>query len=163
MLTNYVSPDQTFIVCPEPGRCLWRWIHGLDKEPVVIQVPDFGNRFYVFALYDQRTDEIARIGKQYGTKPGFYMIVGRNWKGQVPKGVNAVIRSSTGLVFFVPRVFKDATPEDTAAVQPVINQVLMYPAQPVRREDEDEGLQQALRISRFPGAAQCAQGRTAGG
>ncbi len=30
-------------------------------------------------------------------------------------------------MFVVPRVFKDATPEDTAAVQPVINQVVMYP------------------------------------
>ena len=93
----------------------------------MIQVPDFGDRFYVFAMYDQRTDEIGRIGKQYGTKPGFYMIVGPNWKGEVPKGITAVIRSSTGLVFFVPRIFKDATPEDTAAVQPLINQVMMYP------------------------------------
>ena len=127
MLTNYVSPEETFIVCPNQDVAYGGGFTELDKEPVVIQVPNFGNRFYVFALYDQRTDEVARIGKQYGTKPGFYMIVGRNWKGQVPKGINGVIRSSTGLVFFVPRVFKDATPEDTAAVQPVINQILMYP------------------------------------
>ena len=33
------------------------------------------------AMYDQRTDEIGRIGKQYGTKPGFYMIVGPNMEG----------------------------------------------------------------------------------
>ena len=32
----------------------------LDKEPTVIQVLDFGDRFYVFALYDQRTNEIGR-------------------------------------------------------------------------------------------------------
>ena len=125
-MTNYVSPEETFIVCPNQDVAYGGGFTELEKEPVVIQVPNFGNRFYVFALYD-RADEIARIGKQYGTKPGFYMIVGRNWKGQVPKGINAVIRSSTGLVFFVPRVFKDATPEDTAAVQPVINQILMYP------------------------------------
>ena len=37
------------------------------------------------------------------------------------------MRSSTDLVFVVPRVFKDATPEDTEAVQPVIDQILMYP------------------------------------
>ena len=78
-------------------------------------------------MYDQRTDEIGRIGKQYGTKPGFYMIVGPNWNGELPKGITAAMRSSTDLVFFVPRVFKDATPEDTAAVQPLIDQVVMYP------------------------------------
>lgn len=93
----------------------------------MIQVPDFGDRFYVFALYDERTDEIAQIGKQYGTKPGFYMIVGLNWKGEVPAGITAVVRSSTGLVFFVPRIFKDATEADTKAVQPVLNQIMMYP------------------------------------
>ena len=93
----------------------------------MVQVPDFGDRFYVYAMYDQRTDEIGRIGKQYGTKPGFYMIVGPNWKGELPKGISAAIRSSTDLVFVVPRVFKEATPEDTAAVQPVIDQIVMYP------------------------------------
>ena len=127
MLTDYVKPDQTFIVCPNQDVAYGAGFTALDKEPTVIQVPDFGKRFYVYAMYDQRTDEIAPIGQQYGTKPGFYMIVGPNWKGKVPKGINAVLRSSTDLVFVVPRVFKDATPEDTEAVQPVINQIVMYP------------------------------------
>lgn len=127
MLTGYVNPDQTFIVCPNQDVAYGAGFTELDKEPTVIQVPDFGKRFYVYAMYDQRTDEIGRIGQQYGTKPGFYMIVGRNWKGKVPKGISGVIRSSTDLVFVVPRVFKDSTPEDSAAVQPVINQVVMYP------------------------------------
>jgi hypothetical protein len=42
-----------------------------------LQVPDFGDRFWVYALYDARTDQLSNIGKQYGTKPGFYMVVGR--------------------------------------------------------------------------------------
>lgn len=80
-----------------------------------------------YALYDQRTDEIGRIGQQYGTKPGFYMIVGQNWDGDVPEGINGVLRSSTDLVFCVPRVFMESSPEDTAAVQPLLNQVVFYP------------------------------------
>ena len=127
MLTDYVKPDQTFIVCPNQDVTYGAGFTALDKEPTVIQVPDFGDRFYVYAMYDQRTDEIGRIGKQYGTKPGFYMIVGPRWTGEPPKGITAVVRSSTDLVFVVPRVFKDSTPEDTEAVQPVINQVVMYP------------------------------------
>jgi hypothetical protein len=127
MLTDYLKPDETFIVCPNQDVAYGAGFTALDKEPTVVQVPDFGDRFYVYALYDQRTDEIARIGKQYGTKPGFYMIVGPNWKGKVPKGVTAAVRSSTDLVFVVPRVFKEATPEDTAAVQSVIDRIVMYP------------------------------------
>ena len=127
MLTNYISPDQTFIACPNQDVAYGAGFTALDKEPTVFQVPDFGDRFWVFALYDQRTDEIAQIGKQYGTKPGFYMIVGPNWKGDLPAGITAMVRSSTDLVFCIPRIFKDDTAEDTAAVQPVLSQVMFYP------------------------------------
>ena len=82
MLTNYIQPDQTFIVCPNQDVAYGAGFTALDKEPMVVQVPDFGDRFYVYALYDQRTDEIAQIGKQYGTKPGFYLIVGTELEGQ---------------------------------------------------------------------------------
>jgi hypothetical protein len=127
MLTDYVKPEETFIVCPNQDVAYGAGFTALDKEPTVIQVPDFGDRFYVYAMYDQRTDEIGRIGKQYATTPGFYLIVGPRWTGDLPKGMTAAIRSSTDLVFVVPRIFKDATPEDTAAVRPLIDQVVMYP------------------------------------
>jgi hypothetical protein len=32
----------------------------------VLQVPDFSKRFWVYALYDGRTDEFSEIGKAYG-------------------------------------------------------------------------------------------------
>ena len=44
-------------------------------------MPDFGDRFWVYAHYDARTDEFSEIGKQYGTKPGFYLLAGPGWKG----------------------------------------------------------------------------------
>jgi hypothetical protein len=48
----------------------------LDEEPVVMQVPDFGDRFWVYAAWDARTDSFAELGKQYGTRPGFYLLIG---------------------------------------------------------------------------------------
>ncbi len=99
----------------------------LDQEPIVFQVPDFGDRFWVYPLYDARTDEFSQIGKQYGTKPGFYLMVGPNWKGETPKGITAVVRSSTSLAFAAPRVFMDDTAEDHKAIQPLISQVVFYP------------------------------------
>jgi len=35
----------------------------LSKEPVVIQVPDFKDRFWVYAMYDARTDEVRAMRK----------------------------------------------------------------------------------------------------
>lgn len=127
MLTDYIKPDQNFIACPNQDVVYGGGFAALDKESVVFQVPDFGNRFWIYALYDARTDEFGEIGQPYGTKPGFYLLVGPNWKGEVPAGMTAVIRSSTELAFFVPRIFKDDTPEDTKAVQPLLSQIRFYP------------------------------------
>lgn len=99
----------------------------MDKVPIVFQVPEFGDRFWVYALYDARTDEFSEIGKPYGTKPGFYMIVGPDWKGETPAGITAVVRSSTALAFAVPRIFMDDTAEDHAAIQVSLNQMGFYP------------------------------------
>ena len=99
----------------------------LDKEPIVFQVPDFGDRFWVYALYDARTDEFSEIGQQYRTKPGFYLMVGPNWKGETPAEIAAVVRSSTSLAFSIPRIFMDDTEADRKAIQPLLDQVVFYP------------------------------------
>lgn len=127
MLTDYVKPEQTFVTCPNQDVVYGAGYFALDKEPVVFQVPDFKDRFWVYALYDARTDEFSEIGKPYGTKPGFYLLVGPQWKGDVPAGITAVLRSSTELVFAAPRVFKDDAVEDTQAVQAVLSEVMFYP------------------------------------
>jgi hypothetical protein len=127
MLTGYIAPNQHFITCPNQDVAYGAGFFDLDKEPAVFQVPDFGDRFWVYALYDGRTDEFAEIGKQYGTKPGFYLVVGSNWKGETPTGITAVVRASTRFAFAVPRIFMDDTAEDHRAVQLVISQINFYP------------------------------------
>jgi hypothetical protein len=127
MLTDYIKPEQGFIACPNQDVVYGGGYFALDKDPVVFQVPDFGDRFWVYALYDARTDQFAQIGKPYGTRPGFYMIVGPNWKGKTPPGIRGVVRSSTELAFAIPRIFKDDTAEDTQAVQPAVSRVMFYP------------------------------------
>ncbi len=127
MLTDYIKPEQNAIACPNQDVVYGVGFFALDKEPTVFQVPDFGDRFWVYALYDARTDQFAEIGKPYGTKPGFHLMVGPNWSGEIPADINAVVRSSTELVFCAPRIFKDDTAEDSKAVQSVLGQVMFYP------------------------------------
>jgi hypothetical protein len=127
MLSEYIDPDQTFVTCPNQDVVYGLGFFSLDEEPVVVQVPDFKDRFWVYAMYDARTDQFAEIGKPYKTKPGFYLIVGPNWKGKTPKGIQAVIRSSTALANAIPRVLMDDTAEDRKAIQPFINQIVAYP------------------------------------
>ena len=127
MLNDYIDPGQTFVTCPNQDVAYGLGFFSLDQEPVVLQVPDFGSRFWVYALYDARTEQFAEIGKPYSSKPGFYLLAGPNWKGQTPKGITAVVRSSTEFANAIPLVFLDDTAEDRKAVQPVLNQIVAYP------------------------------------
>jgi len=127
MLHDYIEPSETFVTCPNQDVVYGLGFFSLDEEPVIVQVPDFGERFWVYAMYDARTDQFGELGKAYKSKPGFYLLVGPNWKGEKPAGVEAIIRSRTALANAIPRVFMDDTPEDRAAIQPLIDQIVVYP------------------------------------
>jgi hypothetical protein len=127
MLADYIEPSETFVTCPNQDVVYGLGFFSLDEEPVVIQVPEFGDRFWVYALYDARTDQFGHLGKPYGSKPGFYLLVGPRWRGLKPDGITDVLRCSTSLANAIPRIFQDDTPEDKKAIQSVINQVVVYP------------------------------------
>ena len=158
MLSDYIDPGQNFVTCPNQDVVYGLGFFSLDEEPVVIQVPDFGDRFWVYAMYDARTDQFAEVGKPYDTKPGFYLIVGPQWKGEKPAGIEAVIRSSTALANVIPRVLMDDTPEDRAAIQSVINQIVAYPLKDFDGKMKTKDWSKALAI---PGPESEGGGETA--
>lgn len=126
MLRDYIEPQERMVACPNQDVVYGISILSLEREPVVIQVPDFKGRFWVYQLGDQRTDGFANLGAMYGSKPGFYLVVGPAWKGAKPKGVIKVFRSPTNLAYAIPRVFVSDDPADKQAAQPVINQINAY-------------------------------------
>jgi hypothetical protein len=127
MLTDYVNPEERAVACPNQDVVYGLGALALDISPVVIQVPDFGDRFWVYQVVDLRTDSFVQLGKMYGSTPGFYLLAGPDWKGDVPKGITRVFHSSsyTGLV--APRVAQNDTPEDKRAIQAVLPGIMMYP------------------------------------
>lgn len=127
MLNDYIDPAQTFIACPNQDVVYGLGFFSLDEQPVVMQIPDFGNRFFVYSIYDARTDQVGQLGKPYGSKPGFYLLKGPNWKGQIPAGITGVVTSPTATANCIPHIFMDDTREDRAALQPLVNQVMIYP------------------------------------
>ena len=127
MLTDYIVPEERVVACPNQDVVYGFSVLSLDREPVIIQVPDFGDRFWVYQVVDERTDSFANLGKMYGTKPGLYLLAGPDWKEETPPGIQGIFRSTTNLGVVIPRVFKDATEEDTKAVQPLLNQIMIYP------------------------------------
>jgi len=127
MLTDYIAPEQRSVACPNQDVVYGAGYAALDISPVVVQVPDFETRFWVYQIVDLRTDAFAQIGKMYGTTPGFYVLAGPDWQGEVPKGITRVFRCTTNTAFVGPRVFQDDTSEDKKAIQAVLQHVVMYP------------------------------------
>jgi Protein of unknown function (DUF1254) len=74
------------VACPNQDVVYGFSLLDMAQEPIVIQVPDFGDRFWVYQIVDQRTDSFVEMGKMYGTKPGFYLLTGPEWKGTAPSG-----------------------------------------------------------------------------
>jgi len=138
MLTDYFPPDVRLVASPNQDVVYGGGLLALDSSPVVLQVPDFGDRFWVYQVVDARTDGVAQLGKMYGTTPGFYLLVGPDWRGEVPQGITRVFRASTSTGNVIPRVFMDDTKEDRAAIQPVLQEIMMYPL------DQFDGTMQSI-------------------
>lgn len=127
MLQDYIEPQERLVACPNQDVIYGFGILSLEDEPVVIQVPDFGDRFWVYQVCDQRTDGFASLGKMYGTKPGFYLLAGPNWKGKTPEGITAVFRSTTAMGVVIPRVFTKDDEADKDEVRQLTKGITMYP------------------------------------
>lgn len=127
ILPKYADPEQKDVAHPNQDVFYGFGITNLDKSPVVLQVPNFGERFWMYGLMNQRTDAFGELGKMYGTQPGFYLLAGPNWKGDVPEGINKVIYSETSINAVIPRVFVEDEKDDQNKVQSYINQIAMYP------------------------------------
>lgn len=127
MLSHYIDPAQRWVAHPNQDVVYGIGFGAVDDDPIVLQVPDFGDRFWVYSVYDARSDEFSKLGRQYGTPPGNYLVVGPNWHGDVPEGIAEVFTSPTELVACGPRVFLDDTDEDRAAVLEPLRQVVIYP------------------------------------
>ena len=157
MLTDYIKPEQRSVATPNQDIVYGFGILALDLDPVVFQIPDFGNRYWVYQLGNERTDAISGLGSVYGTKPGFYMVVGPNWTGTVPNGITGVFRSPTDLAYIIPRAFMDDTKEDRAAILPLVSQIAAYPA------SEFDGKMKVKDWSKIPTLADPAGGRNGSG
>ncbi len=79
----------------------------VSEEPLVVSVPDSGERYYLMPMLDMWTDEFASLGKRTtGTGAQRYAIVGPHWNGTLPNGVDAV-PAPTSLGWIIARTQTD--------------------------------------------------------
>ena len=70
--------------------------YDVRREPVVISMPESGDRYYSVQFMEWYSDIFAYAGtRATGGKAGSYMLVDSNWKGDTPAGIAGVIRAPT--------------------------------------------------------------------
>ena len=127
MLTDIIRPRTTVVPCANQDVIYGFGMFDLAEDAVVIQIPDFGDRFWLYQLGDHRTDAFARVGRMHGTQPGCYLVVGPEWSGTIPAGIAGVFRCPTRYGYCLPRVHVNGTEEDRLAALPAVNQIVAYP------------------------------------
>ncbi len=114
-----LAPDFKDVVSPNVDNIYSiAWLD-LKQDPVVLNVPDTNDRYYVMQLLDAWTNTFASIGRRTtGTGGGKFAIVGPDWKGTLPSGLKAV-KSPTNTVWIIGRILVKGEDDlsDAAAIQ----------------------------------------------
>ncbi len=99
-------PDDTFTDVVSPNVDTLYSTAWLDlAEPIVLQVPDLGERYYLMQICDAWTNVFAAPGtRTTGNRAGAFALVGPNWRGPLPPDVQKIL-APTNLVWIIGRTF----------------------------------------------------------
>jgi hypothetical protein len=104
-------PDDTFKDVVKPNvdtLCSTAWVD-VEREPIVLSVPDLGRRYYTMQLMDAWTNVIRAPGtRTTGDGKAAFAIMGPGWRGEVPSSVDR-IKSPTSMVWIVGRTYTAGT------------------------------------------------------
>lgn len=93
----------------------------LRTEPLIVTMPKIDkDRYYAAQFIDLYTHNFSYVGSRTtGNGGGKYLLAGPRWKGKIPKGIDAVIRSETELafVFYRTQLFRSDDIENVKKVQ----------------------------------------------
>src|SRR5262249_16995580 len=99
----------------------------VSNEPGVFSIPDMSDRYYVMPMLDGWSEvfEVAS-SRTTGGHSQIYVITGPGWSGGLPQGVTQV-KSPTGMVWILGRIYSSGTPEDYAAVHALQDKFSVVP------------------------------------
>ncbi|MFC1834474.1 DUF1254 domain-containing protein [Thermodesulfobacteriota bacterium] len=98
----------------------------LSKEPLVLSIPDMGERYWLMQIIDAWNGVPAAPGSRtHGGKARNFLIAGPNWKGVAPNGME-VLRCPTNLAMIAGRTYC-AGPADYVQVNRLQDQYTLTP------------------------------------
>jgi hypothetical protein len=113
---EFPTPAFTDVVAPNVDTLYSSAWLDLRQQPIVLGVPDTGQRYYLMEMLDGWTNVFASPGtRTSGNRARHFAILGPSWQGQLPAGVQA-IKSPTAMVWIIGRTKTDG-PADYPAVR----------------------------------------------
>jgi hypothetical protein len=99
----------------------------LDHEPMIVTIPDAGDRYLVMQALNMWTDDFASAGTRTpATKSGNFLIAGPKWTGVAPSDIKATFRSSTRYAWILVQIAA-ASPADFPAVNALQDKLKITP------------------------------------
>ncbi|MEU3823811.1 DUF1254 domain-containing protein [Streptomyces sp. SID486] len=122
------TPDASFteVVSPNADTLYSSAWLDLSEEPLVLTLPDFGDRFWMVPILTAWSDVFAVPGKrQDGPTAGPFLIAGPDWSGPTPPGLT-LLKSPTALNWIVAR-YATSGPEDFPDVHRLQDRTRLVP------------------------------------
>ena len=111
-----IFPDERFTAIVRPNidtLYSFAWLD-LQKEPIVMTMPNTRGRYYVAEVLDAWTNVFASLGKRTtGTCESSVAFIGPWWKGDLPKGMKR-IQAPTNLIWILLRIQTNGKKDYTA-------------------------------------------------
>ena len=122
----FPDPSFTDVVSPNADTLYSSAWLDVAREPVVLSLPDMGDRYYMVPMLDGWTDVFAAPGtRTTGSGAGNYAITWPGWQGTLPAGMR-MVTTPTAMVWLIGRI-RASGPGDYPAVRTLQDRFRLTP------------------------------------
>jgi hypothetical protein len=126
-MRTYPAVDNHCCAAPNADTLYTEVWLDVSNEPWILSIPDMGDRYYIVPMLDGWSEVFGVASlPTTGGKAQVYAITGPGWSGTVPQGVTQV-KSPTGIVWILGRIYCTGTPEDYKAVHALQDKFSVVP------------------------------------
>lgn len=121
-MRSYPAVDNKCCAAPNTDTLYTLVWLDVAEEPWVITIPDMGDRYYIVPFLDGWS-EVFHVASPAttGSAEQVYAVTGPGWTGTLPEGVTQ-LKSSTGMVWVLGRLYCTGTDQDYAEVHTLQDQ-----------------------------------------
>lgn len=122
------TPDASFteVVSPNADTLYSSAWLDLADQPLVLTLPEFGDRFWMVPILDAWSDVCAVVGRRKnGPSGGPFLIAGPSWSGATPSGLT-LLKSPTTVNWIIAR-YATSGPSDFPAVNRLQDDTRLIP------------------------------------